>query len=90
MRNINDELEPIVRQIYGQRACSLLINADVTFGNFYNQGMDITPSVITSLNGKIQTLSFDREHLDQQGGQGVAAATQPTSVAPAAPKPKKK
>lgn len=90
MRKINDELEPIVRQIYGQRACSLLINADVTFGNFYNQGMDITPTVITSLNGKIQTLSFDREHLDQgQGGQGVAAATQPTSVAPTPTRKKK-
>ncbi|HEY3813921.1 MAG TPA: OmpH family outer membrane protein [Caulobacteraceae bacterium] len=89
MRKINDQLEPIVRQIYGQRACSLLINADVTFGNFYNQGMDITPTVITALNGKITSLSFDREHLDQQGGQGVAAATQPTSVAPAAPRKKK-
>jgi outer membrane protein len=30
-----------------------------------NPAMDVTESVIAGVNAKIQTITFDREHLDQ-------------------------
>ncbi len=31
-----------------------------------NVAMNLTPSVITALDGKVQTIDFEREHLDAQ------------------------
>jgi outer membrane protein len=85
LQKISAQLDPIVKQVYAQRNCSVLINADMTFGNYYNPAMDLTPAVISGLNGKIQTLSFDREHLDQQ-----VAAAEPVPAAQPAAAPRKK
>jgi hypothetical protein len=35
--------------------------------------MDLSGQAVTGLDGKIQTLTFDREHLDQQGAAPAAA-----------------
>jgi Skp family chaperone for outer membrane proteins len=57
------EADPIIVQVYQQRACSILIRRDsVALGN---PAMDITPAVITALNAKIQQFPFDRERMDQ-------------------------
>ena len=66
------ELEPLVRQAYQQKQCSLLLNgAAVTL---VNPAMDLTPSVVTALNAKITQFAFDREKLDQ-----APAAAQPAA-----------
>ncbi len=81
LQRIGLEIDPILKNVYTGRNCSMLVNADVTF-NIFNQQMDITPAVITQLNTKLTSLSFDRERLDQQPGQPTGvAAQQPTAAA---------
>jgi len=72
---VGQELDPIVRQVYQQRQCSLLLNRDSVV--IANPAMDITQPVVTALNAKIQQFSFDRERLDQAAtpAQTPAAAT---------------
>jgi Skp family chaperone for outer membrane proteins len=61
------EMEPLVRNAYQAKACSILLNgAAVTLAN---PAMDLTPGVVTALNGKLSTLAFDRERLDQPAPQ---------------------
>ena len=45
-----------------------------------NPATDITPQVITALNGKITQFAFDRERLDQAA---VPPAARPAAAAPA-------
>jgi len=72
---VGQELDPIVRQVYQQRQCSLLLNRDSVV--IANPAMDVTQPVVTALNAKIQQFSFDRERLDQAAtpAQTPAAAT---------------
>ena len=59
------ELDPIIRDLYQQRGCSVLIDGDAGGVRLVNPAMDLSGQAITGLDGKIQTLTFDREHLDQ-------------------------
>jgi Skp family chaperone for outer membrane proteins len=69
---ISQELEPFVRQVYQSKACSILLQrSSVIIGN---PAMDITPGVVTGLNGKLTTFTFEREHLDQPGAPGAGGA----------------
>lgn len=60
---VGQELEPIIRQVYQQRQCAMLVNSDALL--LSNPQMDITGAVITALNAKITQFAFDRERLDQ-------------------------
>jgi Skp family chaperone for outer membrane proteins len=66
LQRIGTEAEPIVRQTFQQRSCSLLFSQSALV--YPAPAMDITPAVIQGLNAKIQQFPFDREHLDQQTG----------------------
>lgn len=72
---VGQELDPIIRQVYQQRQCSMLLNRDAIV--LANPAMDISQPVVTALNGKITQFNFDRERLD-------TAAT--PAAAPAAPR----
>lgn len=61
---VGQELDPVIRQVYQQRQCSVLLNRDALV--LANPAMDITPQVVTGLNAKITQFNFDRERLDQQ------------------------
>ena len=52
-------IEPLVRAAYEQHRCSVLINGDGVMAA--NRDMDLTPEVVTALNGKLTTITFDRE-----------------------------
>jgi outer membrane protein len=65
---VGQELEPIIRTVYQQSKCSILFQRDAVV--LANPAMDITPSVITGLNGKITQFTFDRERLDQASPTG--------------------
>lgn len=66
------ELEPLVRTAYEGKSCSILLNgAAVTF---VNPAMDLTPSVVTALNGKLTQFAFDRKRLDQAAPAAAAPA----------------
>lgn len=64
LSRVGQEMEPLIRQVYQQRQCGLLLNRDALL--LGNPQMDITPMVVTALNAKITQFAFDRERLDQQ------------------------
>jgi outer membrane protein len=68
------ELDPIMRDLYQQRNCSILIDGDQGGVRLVNPAMDLSPQAVAGLDARIQTLTFDREHLDTQPGAGAAAA----------------
>jgi outer membrane protein len=63
LQRIGAEAEPIVRQTFQQRSCSLLFSQAALV--YPAPAMDITGPVVQGLNAKIQQFAFDREHLDQ-------------------------
>lgn len=68
---VGNEMEPLIRQVYQQRNCSVLLNRDSIV--IANPAMDLTPAVVTALNGKIVQFAFDRERLDQPAAAPQAA-----------------
>ena len=72
INRVGTEMEPLIRQAYQQKQCSVLINRNsVILGN---PASDITPAIVTALNGKITQFTFDRERLDQQARPAAAPA----------------
>lgn len=67
---IGTELDPVIRQVYQQRQCGMLLSRDALV--IANPQMDITPAVVTALNAKIQNFTFDRERLDQAAAPAAA------------------
>ena len=67
------ELDPIVREVYQQRSCAVLVDADQGGVRILNPAMDLSPQFVAGLDTKIQTLTFDREHLDQPGAAPAPA-----------------
>ncbi|MGH6910299.1 MAG: OmpH family outer membrane protein [Phenylobacterium sp.] len=63
---IGQEMEPLIRQAYQQKSCSVLFQRTAVV--IANPAMDLTPAVVTALNAKITQFTFDRERLDQQTG----------------------
>jgi outer membrane protein len=77
---VGTEMEPLIRQAYQQKGCSLLLNRNALV--LANPSMDITPAVVTALNAKITQFAFDRERLDQpQAATGAPAPIQTPSAA---------
>ena len=76
---IGQEMEPLIRQAYQQKGCSVLLQRTAVV--IANPAMDLTPAVVTALNAKITQFTFDRERLDQQ--TGAPQVSRP--AAPAAP-----
>ena len=78
LQRVGQEMDPLIRQVYQQRNCSLLLQRSaIVIGN---PAMDITPQVVTALNAKVTQFPFEREHLDQ----GPAAAAPPVTRVPGA------
>ena len=81
LQRVGEEMEPLIRQVYQQKGCSLLLQRTaVVLGN---PAMDITPQVVAALNAKITTFAFDREHLDQAATGGAP----PVTTVPTTPRP---
>jgi outer membrane protein len=86
---IGTEMEPLIRQAYQQRNCSVLLNRTAVV--IANPATDITPQIVTALNSKITQFAFDRERLDQNTGAAAGAAPPIATVpAPAPRAPAKK
>jgi Skp family chaperone for outer membrane proteins len=76
---VGTEMEPIIRQVYQQRACSLLVNRQAVV--IANPAMDITPAVVAGLNAKITQFAFERERLDQQATPAQGGVARPPAAA---------
>jgi Skp family chaperone for outer membrane proteins len=55
------EAQPLVADIYKDKACGLLFNRNVVMGG--NFGNDLTSAVVSALDAKMTTITFDRETL---------------------------
>jgi len=75
LARVYQELDTPIKQIYQAQKCSILLDRESVM--LANPSMDITDAVVTALDGRIKTLTFDRERLDQQ--VPGAAALQPTN-----------
>lgn len=64
------ELDPIAVGVYQARNCSILLGDGVLLGN---PAMDITAQVVTGLNAKIKSFTFNRERLDTPPAAGAPA-----------------
>jgi Skp family chaperone for outer membrane proteins len=63
---IGRELNPILQALYQARNCSVLVNADGGTVAAVSPAMDLSSAATVELDGRVQTLTFDREHLDTQ------------------------
>jgi outer membrane protein len=61
---ISQELDPVARQLYQQKKCSVLVDRGQTV-LIGSPEMDITSAAVAGLNARIQQFTFDREHLTQ-------------------------
>jgi len=68
---VGAELDPAVRVAYQAKGCALLLDRQAVM--LGNPSMDITPQVVTALNGKITQFTFDRERLDAAPAAAPAA-----------------
>ncbi|HWF00604.1 MAG TPA: OmpH family outer membrane protein [Caulobacteraceae bacterium] len=59
---IDQEMDPVLRALYVQHRCSLLLRAPAYM--VANPDMDLTPSAIAGLNSRLTQFPIDREHLD--------------------------
>jgi Skp family chaperone for outer membrane proteins len=75
LSRVYQELDTPIRQVYQAQKCSILFDRESVM--LANPAMDITGAVVTALDARIKTLTFDRERLDQ--GAPGAAALQPTN-----------
>lgn len=80
---IGQEMEPLIRQAYQAKACSILVNRNSVV--IANPAMDLTPAVVTALNGKLTQFAFDRERLDQAAAP-ASGAPAPIQTPPAQPR----
>ena len=85
---IGQEMEPLIRQVYQQRNCSILFQRTAVV--IANPVMDITPQIVTALNAKITQFAFDRERLDQAQAAAGGAPPIVQTPGPARPAPTKK
>jgi outer membrane protein len=75
LARVYQELDTPIRQVYQTQKCSLLLDRESVM--LANPAMDITGAVVTALDARIKTLTFDRERLDQAAPG--AGALQPTN-----------
>ena len=64
LQRFDTTVTPILRTLYQQHNCSLLLRGDVVMGA--NPQMDLTEQAIAQMNTAMPTMTFDREVLPQQ------------------------
>jgi Skp family chaperone for outer membrane proteins len=64
---VSQRLEPIVRTLYQQHTCSVLLNGEAVF--YVKPDMDLTPSAVKALDAALPSITFDRKILPAQQPQ---------------------
>jgi len=70
MGRIATEMTPLLRTVYEQHKCGLLLDSGAVFGA--NPSMDVSAEVVKLLDAKITQFPFDRERLDQPAPAAAA------------------
>jgi Skp family chaperone for outer membrane proteins len=71
LQRIANDAQPVIAQVYGQKKCGLLLDRNTALGG--NFGNDLTADVVKGLDAKVQTITFEREQLPQQGAPSAPA-----------------
>jgi outer membrane protein len=79
-----NEMKPMIAQAAQAKNCAIVVDRSSVI--LVNPAMDLTPAVVTALNGKFTQFAFDRTRLDQQQ---AGAAPPIAEVPPQAPAKKK-
>ena len=61
LARISADAQPVIQAVYKSRDCGLLVDRGTVLGG--NMANDLTPAVVTGLDAKITTITFDRENL---------------------------
>jgi outer membrane protein len=64
IKRVLDEATPLVAAEAKAKNCSVVLDGNAVMA--VNGSMNLTPNVITGLNGKLTQFDFEREHLDAQ------------------------
>jgi Skp family chaperone for outer membrane proteins len=67
LRQISDQTQPVIAQVYKTKNCGLLIDRNTVMGG--NMSNDLTEAVVQGLDGKITTITFNRETLPAQAAK---------------------
>lgn len=84
LRRIAAEMQPVVAQVYSARNCGLLLDGQSVA--FSNPAMNITDQVVTGLNTRLPTLTFERTRAPAQAAAPAQGAARPAATAPATPR----
>ena len=76
---VGQEVNPVLTATFNARMCSIVLDDNAVMA--MNPAMDITPAVITGLDARIQTFSFDRVNVNPQTGQPLAPGAAPAAPA---------
>ncbi len=69
LARVADEAQPVIAKVYAARKCGLLLDRGAALGgNFSN---DLTADVVTALDAKVTTISFEREKLQRPDARDV-------------------
>src|SRR5215472_1975047 len=66
LRAIEVELQPVLQQLFQQNRCAILLEKEQAGVAAVNPAMDFSSQAVAGLDGRVQTLTFDRVHLDTQ------------------------
>jgi Skp family chaperone for outer membrane proteins len=61
---VQRQLDPILRELFQGHTCSILFERDSGGVAVVNPAMDLSAAAVSSLDARIQTLTFDREHIE--------------------------
>lgn len=74
IQEMERQLQPLLTQLFQQNRCSILLEREQAGVAAVNPAMDFSSQAVAGLDARIQTLTFDRVHLDTQAGAQPAAA----------------
>lgn len=67
LAQVSDQARPAIKAVAAQKSCALVLDAAVVADA--NPAMDITAAAVAALDGRIKTLTFERERLDTQAAR---------------------
>ena len=76
---IAQEIQPLLVGVYNTRKCAAVFSSEGLIAA--NPAMDISGDVTAQLNTRMTTITFEREHLDQQAGGARPAGAAPAPAA---------
>jgi Skp family chaperone for outer membrane proteins len=73
VQEMERQLQPVLTQLFQQNRCAILLEREQAGIAAVNPAMDFSSQAIAGLDGRVQTLTFDRVHLDAQASAQPAA-----------------